>query len=162
MPMLESEVATNSILLGEHETTGLLPVGFEFERQGARYDHFDVSTEGFITFVRGTRRASPPGHVRLVDQRLRIGARPGDLRGQGHRAETAAGGVPDGGLSPFGDGPSHRARAYRNRGSRFERSELRRADDAAAGRGPVLAVARQLDPEDRLTAESAAVRVAPG
>jgi len=74
MPMLESEVATNSILLGEHETTGLLPVGFEFERQGARYDHFDVSTEGFITFVRGTRRASPPGHVRLVDQRLRIGA----------------------------------------------------------------------------------------
>ena len=68
MPMLESEVATNSILLGEHETTGLLPVGFEFERQGARYDHFDVSTEGFITFVRGTRRrgtrrASPPGHI---------------------------------------------------------------------------------------------------
>jgi len=73
MPMLESEVATNSILLGEHETTGLLPVGFEFERQGARYDHFDVSTEGFITFVRGTRGASPPGHVRLVDERPRIG-----------------------------------------------------------------------------------------
>jgi hypothetical protein len=74
MPMLESEVVTNSILLGEHETTGLLPVGFEFERQGARYDHFDVSTEGFITFVRGTRRASPPGHVRLVEERPRIGA----------------------------------------------------------------------------------------
>ena len=73
MPMLESEVATNSILLGEHETTGLLPVGFEFERQGARYDHFDVSTEGFITFVRGTRRASPPSHVRLVEERPRIG-----------------------------------------------------------------------------------------
>jgi len=74
MPMLESEVVTNSMLLGEHETTGLLPVGFEFERQGARYDHFDVSSEGFITFVRGTRRASPPGHVRLVEQRPRIGA----------------------------------------------------------------------------------------
>jgi hypothetical protein len=73
MPMLESEAATNSILLGEHETTGLLPVGFEFERQGARYDHFDVSTEGFITFVRGTGRASPPGHVRLVEERSRIG-----------------------------------------------------------------------------------------
>ncbi len=73
MPILESEVVTNSILLGEHETTGLLPVGFEFERQGTRYDHFDVSTEGFITFVRGTRRASPPGHVRLVDERPRIG-----------------------------------------------------------------------------------------
>ena len=73
MPMLESEVVTNSILLGEHETTGLLPVGFEFERQGARYDHFDVSTEGFITFVRGFSRASPPGHVRLVEERPRIG-----------------------------------------------------------------------------------------
>ena len=73
MPMLESEVATNSILLGEHETTGLLPVGFEFERQGARYDHFDVSTEGFITFAQGTRRASLPAHVRLVEERPRIG-----------------------------------------------------------------------------------------
>ena len=73
MPMLESEVVTNSILLGEHETTGLLPVGFEFERQGARYDHFDVSTEGFINFVRGTLRASPPGHVRLIEERPRIG-----------------------------------------------------------------------------------------
>jgi hypothetical protein len=73
MPMLESEVVTNSILLGEHETTGLLPVGFEFERQGARYDHFDVSTEGFITFVRGTHRASAPGHVRLVEERPRMG-----------------------------------------------------------------------------------------
>ena len=73
MPIMESEVVTNSILLGEHETTGLLPVGFEFERQGTRYDHFDVSTEGFITFVRGARRASPPGHVRLVEDRPRIG-----------------------------------------------------------------------------------------
>ena len=72
--MMETDTTSNSVLLGEHETTGLLPVGFEFERHGLRYDHFDVSTEGFITFVRGTRRASPPGHVRLVEERPRIGA----------------------------------------------------------------------------------------
>jgi hypothetical protein len=71
--MMESEVMTYSILLGEHETTGLLPVGFEFERQGERYDHFDVSTEGFITFVWGTRRASLPGQVRMVEERTRFG-----------------------------------------------------------------------------------------
>jgi hypothetical protein len=71
--MKKSEVMTNSILLGEHETTGLLPVGFEFERQGVRYDHFDVSTEGYITFVWGTHRTSLPGHVRLVEERTRFG-----------------------------------------------------------------------------------------
>ena len=71
--MLETEVMANSILLKEHETTGLLPVGFEFEGQGVKYDHFDVSAEGFITFARGTRHASPPGCVRLVEERLRIG-----------------------------------------------------------------------------------------
>jgi hypothetical protein len=73
MPILESEVVTNSILLGEHETTGLLSVGFEFERHGARYDHFEVSTDGFISFGPGTPLASPPGHVRLVEERPRIG-----------------------------------------------------------------------------------------
>jgi hypothetical protein len=73
MPMSEAEVMTNSILLDEHETTGPLPVGFEFERQGARYDHFDVSSEGFITFVRGTSRPSRPGRVRLVEERTRFG-----------------------------------------------------------------------------------------
>ena len=73
MPMLEPESMSSSILLREHETTGLLPVGFEFERRGATYDHFDVSTEGFITFVRGTRRASMPGRVQLVEERPRIG-----------------------------------------------------------------------------------------
>ena len=71
--MLEAEATANSILLGEHETTGLLPVGFEFERCGARYDHFDVSTDGFITFVRGTRRERVPESVRLVEERARLG-----------------------------------------------------------------------------------------
>jgi hypothetical protein len=75
MSMVESEVMTNSILLGEHETSGLLPVGFEFERHGERYDHFDVSTEGFITFVRSTRRGTPSGRVWLVEERTLIGGR---------------------------------------------------------------------------------------
>jgi hypothetical protein len=73
MPMLETEVTANSILLGEHETTGLLPVGFEFERYGARYDHFDVSTDGFITFARCDPREGLPGRVRLVEERTRFG-----------------------------------------------------------------------------------------
>jgi hypothetical protein len=71
--MLEAEVTTNSILLGEHETTGLLPVGFEFERQGSRYDHFDVSTDGFISFVQGSRHGGLPGRVRLVEEWTRFG-----------------------------------------------------------------------------------------
>ena len=25
-------------------------MGFEFERYGARYDHFDLSTDGFVAF----------------------------------------------------------------------------------------------------------------
>lgn len=64
----------NSILLAEHETTGLLPVGFEFERHGARYDHFDLSADGFITFSRGSRRgAGPPDCVGLVQDRTMVG-----------------------------------------------------------------------------------------
>ena len=71
--MLEAEVTANSRQLGEHETTGLLPVGFEFERQGARYDHFEVSTDGFITFARGPRHGGRPGRVRLVEEWARFG-----------------------------------------------------------------------------------------
>jgi hypothetical protein len=73
MPMLEAEVTANSILLAEHETTGLLPVGFEFERQGAKYDHFDVSTDGVITFVHGARHGGPPVRVRLAEERTGCG-----------------------------------------------------------------------------------------
>ena len=71
--MLEAKTTSNSVLLGEHESTGLLPVGFEFERQGVRYDHFDVSTDGLITFVRGYRRGSPPARVRLVEEGAGLG-----------------------------------------------------------------------------------------
>jgi hypothetical protein len=73
MSLSDVEITANSILLAEHETTGLLPVGFEFERYGAKYDHFDVSTDGFITFVRGTRQAGLAGRVWLAGERTRLG-----------------------------------------------------------------------------------------
>ncbi len=75
MPTVEQGDATMSIILGEHDTTGPLPVGFEFERQGAKYDCFDVSTDGFITFSRGVRHGRDGGYVPLMgDER-------GGLRG---------------------------------------------------------------------------------
>lgn len=52
----EPEATANPIVLGEHETTGPLPVGFEFEHSGATYDHFDLSTDGFIGFRSGMYR----------------------------------------------------------------------------------------------------------
>jgi hypothetical protein len=73
MSLSDAEITANSIMLGEHETTGLLPVGFEFERYGAKYDHFDVSTDGFITFARGTRHAGLPGRVSLAGEGTRLG-----------------------------------------------------------------------------------------
>lgn len=73
MPILEAEAGGSSILLCEHETTGLLPVGFEFERCGARYDHFDVSTQGFIAFTLGPHAVARSGRVWLVDERSRLG-----------------------------------------------------------------------------------------
>jgi hypothetical protein len=73
MTMLETNARVNSIWLAEHETTGPLPVGFEFERSGASYDHFCVSTDGFIIFVRGTRRAERPDRVCLTSAGTRVG-----------------------------------------------------------------------------------------
>jgi hypothetical protein len=83
MSISHAEITANSILLGEHETTGPLPVGFEFERQGETYDHFDVSTDGYITFVRGDRRAGLPERVRLAGEGTRLaGGRVGyEVRG---------------------------------------------------------------------------------
>ena len=71
--MQEAEVRVNSIWLAEHETTGPIPVGFEFEQCGTSYDHFDVSTEGFIAFARGAHRARPPARVSLVPEGTRVG-----------------------------------------------------------------------------------------
>jgi hypothetical protein len=69
----QEHIISSAIRLGEHETTGLLPVGFEFERQGARYDHFDLSTDGFITFVSGGHHGGHSTRIGLVDERTRLG-----------------------------------------------------------------------------------------
>jgi hypothetical protein len=71
--MTGTDHSTNSIRLGEHETTGLLPVGFEFERQGGRYDHFDVSSDGFITFTRSSGREPSRARIRLAGEPARLG-----------------------------------------------------------------------------------------
>jgi len=53
----EPDPTANIVELGEGETTGPLPLGFEFEFFGVRYTLFDLSSEGFLTF--GT--SSSPG-----------------------------------------------------------------------------------------------------
>ena len=70
----EPDAAANPIALGEHETTGPLPVGFEFERLGARYDHFDLSTDGFVRFGRGSDHGERDNRLPLgADARSRLG-----------------------------------------------------------------------------------------
>jgi hypothetical protein len=73
----EPDATANAVLLGEHETTGLLPVGFEFERFGVRYEHFDLSTDGFVCFggpclggIEGCLRLDAEGPNRLGGGRL--------------------------------------------------------------------------------------------
>jgi hypothetical protein len=70
----EPEATANAIVLGEHETTGPLPVGFEFERLGKKYDHFDLSTDGCIRFGSGSDRGSADTCLPLgADARSRLG-----------------------------------------------------------------------------------------
>jgi hypothetical protein len=66
MQILQGELT--SMILGEHETTGLLPVGFEFEWNGARYDRFGLSTDGFLMFGRGGRNSGARARVPLPGQ----------------------------------------------------------------------------------------------
>ncbi|HEX6669020.1 MAG TPA: hypothetical protein VF061_05655 [Gemmatimonadales bacterium] len=73
MPVRETEVTANAILLKEHETTGPLPIGFGLEWGGTRYDHFEVSTDGVIAFVRVTHQMGLPNRVWLADGRTRLG-----------------------------------------------------------------------------------------
>lgn len=54
----DADPAATMLVLEEHETTGPLPIGFEFERFGARFDHFDLSTDGFIKFGRGAGQSA--------------------------------------------------------------------------------------------------------
>jgi hypothetical protein len=46
----EPDPTANVVDLGEEQTTGELPLGFEFEFFGVRYTLFDLSSEGFLTF----------------------------------------------------------------------------------------------------------------
>jgi hypothetical protein len=70
----EPEATANAIVLGEHETTGPLPVGFEFERFGARYHHFDLSADGFIRFSSGSHQGGRNDCLPLgTDARCRLG-----------------------------------------------------------------------------------------
>ena len=70
----EPDATANAIALGEHETTGPLPVGFEFERSGARYDHFDLSTDGFVRFGNSSDHGGSYDCLRLgTDARNRLG-----------------------------------------------------------------------------------------
>lgn len=71
---MEPDPTANTIVLGEHDTTGPLPVGFEFERFGARYDHFDLSTDGFVRFGRGLYHRGRADPLPLgVEARSRLG-----------------------------------------------------------------------------------------
>ena len=83
----EPEATANPMFLGEHDTTGPLPVGFEFEHSGSTYDHFDLSTDGFIGF----RSASVPGGI---DACLPLDAVGTCRLGGGHVAYEVRGSAP--------------------------------------------------------------------
>ena len=56
----EPEPTANIAELGEGQTTGPLPLGFEFEFFGVRYTWFDLSSGGFMTFGTQPRRSFIP------------------------------------------------------------------------------------------------------
>jgi hypothetical protein len=56
----EPEPTANTAELGEGQTTGPLPLGFEFEFFGVRYTCFDLSADGFMTFGMHPRRCFIP------------------------------------------------------------------------------------------------------
>ena len=84
---MEPDATSNAIVLGEHETTGPLPVGFEFERFGARYDHFDLSTDGFVRFGSASYHGGR-------DDRLRLGAEARSGLGSGRVTYEMRGSAP--------------------------------------------------------------------
>ena len=55
----EPDPTANIIELAEDQTAGPLPLGFEFEFFGVRYDQFCLSSDGFLSF--GTRSQSRLG-----------------------------------------------------------------------------------------------------
>ncbi|MGH7580431.1 MAG: hypothetical protein ACREM9_09695 [Gemmatimonadales bacterium] len=75
IPVPEPDASGNATVLGEHETTGFLPVGFEFERFGVHYDRFDLSTDGFVCFGSHGHRGGTEGCLQLAaDGRGRLGS----------------------------------------------------------------------------------------
>ena len=87
VPAPEPAPTANAVTLNEHETSGPLPVGFEFERFGVQYDRFDLSTDGFVRFGSEGYRSSGEGCVSLE-----IGGR-GSL-GRGRLAYEVRGSAP--------------------------------------------------------------------
>jgi hypothetical protein len=60
----EPAPAANMTDLGEGQTTGPLPLGFEFEFFGVRYSSFDLSADGFMTFGTHSFPCYPGSHPR--------------------------------------------------------------------------------------------------
>jgi hypothetical protein len=58
----EPEPTANVTHLGEGQTTGPLPLGFEFELFGVRYTWFDLSADGFMTFGTDSFPCYPGSH----------------------------------------------------------------------------------------------------
>ena len=59
----EPDPTANVVDLGQDQTTGPLPLGFEFEFFGVQYTWFELSSEGFMTFgvpSASDRFSSPP------------------------------------------------------------------------------------------------------
>jgi hypothetical protein len=60
----EPEPTENMTGLGEGQTLGPLPLGFEFEFFGVRYTWFDLSADGFMTFGTHSFPCYPGSHPR--------------------------------------------------------------------------------------------------
>jgi hypothetical protein len=60
----EPEPTANRVDLGEDQTTGPVPLSFEFEFFGMRYTWFDLSSDGFMTFGTHPFPWGPDSHPR--------------------------------------------------------------------------------------------------
>jgi hypothetical protein len=60
----EPEPTANILNLDEGQTTGPLPLGFDFEFFGVRYTWFDLSSDGFMAFGTASLPCCPGSHPR--------------------------------------------------------------------------------------------------
>ena len=58
----EPDPTANVVGLGEGQTTGPLPLGFEFELFGVRYTRLELSSDGFVTFGAAPSPERSAGH----------------------------------------------------------------------------------------------------